>query len=322
MKTLHQKLIALWLCASAAPAFAEFEWRDTEGEHLELHHDASSVARYVYEPIDESSTERRDETYKPFCHVYRPGSEEALLTKGSGGKFTHHRGIFYGFSKIRYTAEDGKRHENVDTWHCRRAHQVHREFLQREAGPDSAHFTARIDWVGHDGETFATEERTMRFSLEDGDVVIDFESELTPTVPELTLDGDPQHAGVQFRAHDDVAAKTSESTYYIRPETGIAKPGKTINWSGRNDNERTRDLPWKGMCVKLDDQRYTVFYFDHPDNPKPARYSERSYGRFGSYFVAQAAPDDPVSARYRFVVRRGEVDEDEIDSMVDAHTFY
>lgn len=315
MKSIPFHLLTVLLLVSPLLSQAEFAWTDTEGKHLELSHDGAPVARYVYEAIDESTPERREETYKPFCHVYRPGSSEDFLTKGPGGKFTHHRGIYYGFSKVSYTGEDGKTRANIDTWHCRKAHQVHRSFLKQEANADSASVTSLIDWIDNEGAVFAKEERTMTFSFQGKDIVVDFDSTLKSEVPEIRLDGDPQHAGFQFRAHNDVNDKTKGKTYYIRPETGAAKPGQTINWSAKNDTDATRDLPWKAMCFELDDKVYTVAYLDSPENPKPARFSERDYGRFGSYFMKTVTKQAPLTIDYRLVIRAGTMTPEEVAAL-------
>jgi len=308
-------LLSLLILLSASPVAAQFTWTDTEGKHLELTFQNRPVARYVYEAIDESSPGRRDETYKPFCHIYRPDKREDFLTKGPGGSFTHHRGIYYGFSKISYTDRDGKQWNNVDTWHCRKAHQVHRSFASKEADAKTAAFTSVIDWVGDDGQVFATEERTMRFSYPVKDLVVDFESRLTPSVPSLRLDGDPQHAGFHFRAHNDIHDVSPNATYYIRPVSGVGQPGIAINWSPKTDNEQTRDLPWKGMCFLLDNKFFTVAYLDHSGNPKPARASERQYGRFGTYFATDVIPEKPLTVRYRLVIRQGEMTVEEITKL-------
>ncbi|HQZ27195.1 MAG TPA: PmoA family protein [Verrucomicrobiales bacterium] len=297
-------------------AVADFDWKDTEGKSLELTFESRPVASYVYEALDKSSPARREETYKPFCHIYRPGSnQDELLTKGPGGNFTHHRGIFYGFSKIQYTDRDGVIHQNVDNWHCRKACQIHRKFTATGANKESAFFTSGIDWLGDEGDRFAVESRTMRFSFSGSDLIVDFESVLTPEVPTLTLDGDPQHAGFQFRAHNDVNELSQKTTYYIRPVSGIGQPGQTINWSPKADNAQTRDLPWKGMCITLAEIQYSVLYLDHPGNPKPARASERPYGRFGTYFSTEVIPEKPLKVRYRLVVRKGETETKEIENM-------
>ena len=153
----------------------------------------------------------------------------------------------------------------------------------------------------------------MTFSRKNKDIVVDFTSTLTPKVPEVQLDGDPQHAGFQFRANNEVNDSTKNATYYIRPVTGVGERGKTINWSGKNDTEATRDLPWKAMCVSVGGKTYTIAYLDSPDNPKPARFSERDYGRFGSYFVATVTPEDPLTVNYRLIIRMGEMEPEEIE---------
>jgi hypothetical protein len=61
------------------------------------------------------------------------------------------------------------------------------------------------------------------------------------------------------------------------------------------------------MSFMLKGTRYTVLYLDHPSNPKPARYSERAYGRFGSYFVADVTKDIPLNVKYRVWVQPGEM---------------
>ncbi|MEM7603117.1 MAG: DUF6807 family protein [Verrucomicrobiota bacterium] len=262
--------------------------------------------------MDETSKERRNETYKPYCHLYQWWSRDAFITKGTGGKYPHHRGIFYGFSRISYTDDAGADHEKVDTWHCRQAAQVHREFSTLEADSKQATLTSVIDWLGNNQKPFAIEERTLTFSMKQQDVVIDFTSMLTPLVASIRLDGDPQHAGFQFRASQSVFDESAKATSYIRPETGVGKPGVTINWTSKTDNEQTRNLPWKGMAFRLKDKTYTVAYLDSPANPKPARFSERDYGRFGSYFSTEVTRESPLTVNYRLVVRQGEMTSEEI----------
>ncbi|MEM7697736.1 MAG: DUF6807 family protein [Verrucomicrobiota bacterium] len=297
-------------------AASPFSWHDSEGKHLDLHFQDRPLIRYVYEAIDRSSEERRVETYKPFVHVFDAADTGEFLTKGPGGKFTHHRGIYYGFSRCSYVDSDGEKHSGIDTWHCKElAAQIHREFTAQETTEDGASFTAQIGWIDSKGNIFAKETRTHHFSTDGDQLIVDFESSLVPTGQSLKLDGDPQHAGFQFRAHNDVHDHTKDQTYYIRPASGVGKPGQTINWSKDNDTEATRDVPWKAMSFVLRDRRHTVAYLDHPRNPKPARYSERDYGRFGSYFVAEATPESPVAVKYRLVIAPDEATEASISDL-------
>jgi len=122
------------------------------------------------------------------------------------------------------------------------------------------------------------------------------------------LDGDPQHAGFHFRASQEVPDKTAKQTYYIRPD-GAGKFGETRNWPGQKTHI---NLPWDACCFVLGDQRYTVAYLDRPDNPKEARFSERDYGRFGSYFVKDLNAGDRLRVKYRIWLQEGEMKGEEI----------
>jgi hypothetical protein len=64
-------------------------------------------------------------------------------------------------------------------------------------------------------------------------------------------------------------------------------------------------MPWNAMSFVLGGKRYTVAYLDHPGNPKEARFSEREYGRFGSYFEYTMEKDQPLAVKYRLWVQQG-----------------
>ena len=88
------------------------KWTDTPGQFSELSFTGRPVLRYMHAALDESTKDTRSATFKPYHHVYDP-SGKMLLTKGPGGLFPHHRGVFYGFNRISYA--DGKK---ADVWHC------------------------------------------------------------------------------------------------------------------------------------------------------------------------------------------------------------
>jgi hypothetical protein len=288
-----------------------FEWQDESGKHLTLLYDGNPALRYMYEALDDSTKERREETMKPYHHVWCPDGE-SLLTKGPGGLFPHHRGLFYGFNKITYG--EG---QQADTWHNRQGEwQSHEQELDRQTSGDSASHKVAIDWHGRDGKVFAHEERSLAIKRGELDGVegwqIDFASTLAPAeeFEAVHLDGDPQHAGFQFRASQEVPDKTAKQTYYLRPD-GKGKEGETRNWDHTKPdapgNKKSENLPWNALSFVLGDQRYTVVYLDHPHNPKPSRYSERDYGRFGSYFVADATKEKPVKVKYELWIQPGEM---------------
>ncbi len=275
----------------------QFKWSDTPGKHAELTLDNRPVLRYMYEKLDTTSEERRDATIKPYHHVFDPEGD-TLITKGPGGQFTHHRGLFFGFNKVTY---DGKA---ADVWHCRNGEsQQHVAFLGQEAGPVLGRHRVKIEWRGRKDDVFAIEERELTaYNTPDGRL-IEFASRVQTTDGDVKLDGDPQHAGFHFRASNEVSAKTPKQTYYLRPD-GKGQPGATRNWPGQKQHV---NLPWNAMSFVVGGQRYTALYLDKPTNPKEARFSERDYGRFGSYFEYNLSKEKPLEVNYRVWVQRGEL---------------
>jgi hypothetical protein len=294
---------------------AKFAWTQSEGETTLLY-EGRPALRLIHPKFDGSSPESIQATMKPFHHVFSPDGE-TLLTKGPGGLYPHHRGLFYGFNKVTYG--DGKR---CDIWHSTEgAHQQYAGELASEADDDSGSHQVKIEWYGRDGDLFAVEQRklAMRRPTIDGVTgwLIDFESQLKTTGGKIHLDGDPQHAGFHFRAAQEDIANTKEADqnrekqiYYLRTD-GKGKIGEARNWDQNNPDtdisKESINRPWNAMSFELGGKRYTVLYLDHPSNPKPSRYSERAYGRFGSYFVADVTEDLPLNVKYRVWIQPGEM---------------
>ncbi|WP_309708123.1 DUF6807 family protein, partial [Armatimonas sp.] len=69
---------------------------------------------------DMSDPKKREETYKPYLHILDPDTGKPI-TKGAGGEFTHHRGIFIGWNKLTV---NGK---TYDRWHMTGGEQVVKE---------------------------------------------------------------------------------------------------------------------------------------------------------------------------------------------------
>jgi hypothetical protein len=287
---------------SAAPS--GFSWNAKD----ELRFGDRLILRYMHANLDESSPKAREETFKVYHHVYDP-SGKRLLTKGPGGLYTHHRGLFHGFNKATYGEN------TVDIWHCpppgkrNEAHQAHRDTHLRATGPVLGRHRLDIDWNGIGKKRFAKEQRELTVYNANGGILIEFSSLLTPTYEPVKLDGDPQHAGFHFRADNEVSDKKSKGeTIFIRPD-GTDKPGVERNWPA---NKKHVNLPWLGMSFVLGGKRYTAAYLDHPANPKEARFSERTYGRFGSYFVATVTKEKPLLVNYRLWLQEGQMSGEEI----------
>jgi hypothetical protein len=277
-----------------------FTWHDTPGEFAELRLGRQPVLRYMYKSLDESTKVNRDLTYKVYHHLYDP-SGRRLVTNGPSGLYPHHRGLFYGFNRISYG--DGKK---ADVWHCTGdAYQSHERFLSSEAGPILGRHRVEIAWHGPGKEVLAREERELTVYNVPGGHLVEFASRLRSTAGKVQLDGDPQHAGFHFRADNEVAAKSTKQTYFLRPD-GPGKLGETRNWDPQT-RKGPVNLPWNAMSFVLGQERYTVAYLDKPTNPKEARFSEREYGRIGSYFEYELDTDRPLTINYRIWLQGGEM---------------
>ena len=62
-------------------------------------------------------------------------------------------------------------------------------------------------------------------------------------------------------------------------------------------------------------RRYRMAYLDRPTNPKEARFSERDYGRFGSYFVTTVTKEKPLLVDYRVWLQTGQMKPEEVAAL-------
>jgi hypothetical protein len=276
-------LSLLTLSARAAWTIAE-----VPGKHVDVLRDGKLQARYMT-AHDTTSKESLLETYKPYLHVYNPAGTRTI-TKGPGGEFTHHRGIFIGWNRIKANGKD------YDRWHMKGGEQVHTGLSAQEAGEKGASLTSKVDWNDEAGKPFLTELRTMSFSPGPGPayLVIDFTSTLKPVVGDVVLGGDPEHAGCHFRPDTDIV---KDKTEYLYPVANA-------------DAHKDRDYPWVAEHFTLKDGSFSVAHLNHPDNPKGTAYSAyRNYGRFGAFATATIKAGESLILKYRFVVKEGDLPE-------------
>jgi hypothetical protein len=280
-----------------------FSWKDTEGKYLDLLFDGRKVTRYMY-ALDRSTKQRVLETYKTFLHVFDAAGEN-LLTNGPDGLhpymtnkvlYPHHRGIFIGWNRLQF---GGKRY---DFWHMGDQGRVqkHEKFLELTAGPVLARSNSLVHWDNKDGQTIIAEQRKTTVFRQSVPTVLllEFVTDLKAVNGDVLLDGDPEHAGFQYRPHDDVAKGGKDvKAAYLFPKEGI-------------DPRKDKDLPWAAMSYGLNGKRYSVLYMDCPDNPRPVIYSAyRDYGRFGAFFKKQINDGDTLTLRYRIWITEGPMPE-------------
>ncbi|MDP6637104.1 MAG: PmoA family protein [Phycisphaerae bacterium] len=275
------------LTAGKAKTEETFSFRDTPGKHFDVLLGSKPVTRYMC-ARDTTDDKTKHNTYKVYNHVFDENGEK-FLTKGPGGQFTHHRGIFIGFSK---TSANGRRY---DTWHMKGVIQKHRKIAKKTAGPVLARYTALINWNEGEDKPIISEQREITVYNQGASAILllDFRTKLTAVSSDVILDGDPEHAGCQYRPHNDVSK--NKSAKYLFHKDGL-------------NLKKDKDLPWAALTYKLNDKQYHVQHLSHPSIPIGNTYSAyRNYGRFGAYFKTPLDKGETLELRYRFYVAKGDM---------------
>ncbi|RMD58149.1 hypothetical protein D6833_13180 [Candidatus Parcubacteria bacterium] len=138
------------------------------------------------------------------------------------------------------------------------------------------------------------EERTLtlRRGPSPARLLIEFTSKLTAPRGGVTLNGDLEHAGVQYRPANEIVKSETQSFF----PADNANPRKDL------------DYPWVGETYVLRGRRNSVVQMNPPSNPKGTKYSAyRDYGRFGVFFVADLPQGQSLTVRYQFLIIDGEM---------------
>jgi Methane oxygenase PmoA len=274
--------LALGTLLALTQAFAA-DIKVTPNEAVEVVQDGKVVARFMT-AHDVSTPAKRLETYKPYLHVFDP-SGALRLTKGPGFNFPHHRGIMLGFAKITV---DGK---TYDRWHMSGGEQV-----VTAIKPTTDGFVTAIDWqgAGASAKPILTEERAFTFTKPAAPFYfgIEMKSTLKPDHGEAKIDGDPEHAGAQFRPSEKIDG--TKTTYiYAGKDVLIHK---------------VKDLTWVAEVFTVEGKTFTALLLNHPTNPKDTAFSAyRDYGRFGAFPKGVATPEAPFKLRYQWLIAEGDV---------------
>jgi hypothetical protein len=274
-----------------APEGPMFAWSDDGPGLLDLSFDGRRVMRYVH-AFDDANEDLRHAHYKPYYQMYDAEGAKPI-TKGPGGLYTHHRGIFLGWNHTRF---DGR---SLDFWHMPNCSQQHSRTIEMIAGPVLARLTTAILWNDQQGAPVIIEQRTATLYRQPEPMLalLDFSTILRAADDEMEieLNGDPEHAGCQFRSHNGVAeGEAGVKARYVFHEQGI-------------DPKKDFDLPWAAMTIGPAETPITVQHMNHPANPSGSIYSAyRDYGRFGAFPATTIAPGGALLLNYRFAIRGGD----------------
>jgi len=259
--------------------------------------DGTPWAQTMVTPFDRA---RREETYKVFTHLLDFDAGEPI-TKGAGGKYTHHRGLFIGWNDTLV----GKR--DLDTWHMSNCTQE----LAADLTPADAEGMQRLEihWKRSSGRPVIKEIRTLQLSKGgDGVRIIDFRSQLETLAGDIELRGDLQHAGMQVRMANEVVDNQA-ATRYILPEG-----------AEELDEDKVVGGWWACASVEVRGKRYWVLHMTDPNlvTGEPV-YSIRRYARFGAFFEPDLTEDAPLDLNFRVAWTTNELDRTACQAMYDAY---
>ncbi len=284
-------VLPVLMVALAASAVAQ-------DQHIDASIDGKPALRTMIAPFD---PDRAEETYKVYTHIYAPG-DGALLTKGPGGLYPHHRGLFIGWNDTLVPNEKGKV-TDYDTWHMSNCYQQ----LAAHASDDAAQ-RLEIDWSDRDGEPFIKEQRTITAAMQDGMLVVDFTSAITSLRGAIELRGDLQHAGMQVRLANELSDR-QEETEYILPESAEVRP-----------NDEVLGAWWACCSAEIEGARRWVLHMTAPDHPTGVPvYSIRAYGRFGAFSEHDLVEGEPLSLHYRVIASDAPLDRAACEALYAAY---
>ena len=284
---------------------APFDYREEtspQAAQLVLSRDGRAWLSTQVTLFDRSTKERREQTYKVFTHAY-DFTGDAPITKGPGGKYSHHRGLFIGWKDTLVGDSD------YDTWHMSNCYQQHVQWLEQDARADKAAQSQLIRWCTLQDEAFIEEVRTISVSPgADGTRVIDFHSEFTALSGAISLRGDLQHAGMQVRMANEVS-EHQQSTRYVLPEGA-----KEL------DNDKVVGAWWTCCSPVVRGKRYWIVHMTPQTHPTGVPvYSIRRYARFGAFFEPELTQGQALPLRFRVVVADTELDRAACAALYDAY---
>lgn len=248
---------------------------------IDVAHGANMVYRYqdVYDPAFYGETRR------PFNHVY--GTDGKYITKGNEGEHPHQRGIFMGWdiNGHGYWTDGGG------------TVQIHKSYDSSVAvmGPVFSRVSSTISWQHQKVEEMIETRTVEAWWIKPGVTLLDFRYVLTePQGKSFSLDGEGAHAGMQFRACDEVNVNRLDSLLSAHQfsEDGPIKAG--YNYTGKGH--------WIAQLFPVRGIHYLAMVMDHLDNPKPTEFPTRDYGRFGIFFNHVQPAGQPLPLYYRFLI--------------------
>ena len=232
---------------------------------------------------------RHHDTCKVFHHVR--ALDGTLLTKGNGGMFQHHKGLFIGWNRTKWNGQ------RFDFWHMPKQElQVFRGFLPHDAMnmAEGAQVCA-IEWITPAGEVVIAERRGLQITEQRADsYTLHLRSELRAPNGKVRLAGDPQHSGQQLRSPQAFAPADATKVAYVRPDDARG-----------HGNDVWTECEWIAAIQRHGADSYTILRVEGAGNRGETKWSTRDYGRFGATRAVDVTAAQPLVLDQYYVIADG-----------------
>ncbi len=260
--------LTLTLLAAALTCSAANVQLDKSTDKIEVKVDGKPFTTFYFGP----------DTPKPYLWPIR-AADGTIITRGypirddvpgESHDHPHHRGLWFTHGDVN----------GIDFWANEEMYKKERDNvgkveLKSIEEAKNGRIKSSFLWKGPKGDLVLTENRTMTFSQQGADRMIDFD--------------------VTFTAADKPVkfGDTKEGFFAIRLATTMRetmpdkKPGKgvIVSSTGAKGAKNTwgKSFPWIDYSGPVDGKTYGVAIFDNPQNPKyPTYWHVRDYGLFAA----------------------------------------
>jgi hypothetical protein len=217
------------------------------------------------------------ETAKPYLHPLRAADGQIVTRQypmrddiaGEAHDHPHHRGMWFSHGDVN----------GFDFW-ANEADQKPQEKKGKivlKGSPTASGDTIRasFEWRAPTGEVLLADDRVYRFSVRDGNVVIDNEISLTAEGKPVKF-GDTKEGTFAIRINEE-----------MRETTPDKKPGKgvIVASTGAKGEKETwgKAAPWVDYSGPIGGKTYGIAILDHPSSAKhPTYWHVRAYGLFAA----------------------------------------
>lgn len=239
---------------------------------------------------------------------------------GEAHDHPHHRGIWMTHGDVNgvdFWANEAvyaEKRDNIGNVVLKGVHEARDGFIR-----------ADFEWRDPDGEVLLTEDRLMRFAVDDDNVILDFDVTLKAETKEVKF-GDTKEGMFAIRLHPTMREVTPDK----QPGQGVI-----VNAEGLKGEKNAwgKASKWVDYSGPVDGRTYGVTIVDHPENPKhPTYWHVRAYGLFAAnpfgehdFFndedrdgAVTLQPGESLRFRYRVIVHPGDAAAADVGALASA----